>query len=263
MKLKISHTTTYKFDTPVDYALQRVRLMPRMDQGQTVLWWNMDIDGGTEMLSYRDGFGNQTHLMGITPGEAEITFRAEGEIDIQDKAGVTGRDRAAMPLWVYQNPTDLTAPAPGLRALARSAKGDGVAQLHDLSAKIAEAVAYTKGETDATTTADAALAAGVGVCQDHAHIMIACTRLLGLPARYVSGYLFMEGQIQQEATHAWAEVWVDGLGWVGFDVSNGISPDDRYVRIAVGRDYRDAAPILGIRHGSGTETLSVDLQVQQ
>ena len=93
--------------------------------------------------------------------------------------------------------------------------------------------------------------------------MIAAARLLGYPARYVSGYLLMDGQTHQDATHAWCEIWTKGLGWVGFDVSNGISPDARYVRVATGRDYADAAPILGIRHGQGAENLHVSLQVQQ
>jgi transglutaminase-like putative cysteine protease len=107
------------------------------------------------------------------------------------------------------------------------------------------------------------MAAGLGVCQDHAQIFIAAARAMEVPARYVSGYLLMDDRIAQEATHAWAEAWVPGLGWVGFDVSNGISPDPRYVRVATGRDYRDAAPITGISFGPVTEHLIVDLAVEQ
>ena len=107
------------------------------------------------------------------------------------------------------------------------------------------------------------LALGAGVCQDHAHVFISAARLLGHPARYVSGYLMMDDRTHQEATHAWAEVLIEDLGWVGFDVSNGISPDERYVRIATGLDYREAAPISGIRFGTGEERLHVSIQVQQ
>ena len=107
------------------------------------------------------------------------------------------------------------------------------------------------------------MAAGHGVCQDHAQIFIAAARALEIPARYVSGYLMMDDRVEQEATHAWAEAWVEGLGWVGFDISNGISPDPRYVRVATGRDYRDAAPITGISYGSAAERLIVDLAVEQ
>ena len=138
-----------------------------------------------------------------------------------------------------------------------------VPTLHNLSTTIRERVAYDTGHTDVDTTAEEAVIAGHGVCQDHAHIFIAAARMLEIPARYVSGYLMMNDRIEQEATHAWAEAWVHGLGWVGFDISNGISPDPRYVRVATGRDYRDAAPITGISFGAVTAELSVDLAVEQ
>ena len=126
-----------------------------------------------------------------------------------------------------------------------------------------EAVNYEVGRTEADTTAENALRAGHGVCQDHAHIFIGIARHLGIPARYVSGYLVLDGRVEQEAGHGWAEAHVEGLGWVGFDISNAISPDDRYVRLASGRDYRDAAPITGISFGTGETTLAVDLAVEQ
>jgi transglutaminase-like putative cysteine protease len=136
-------------------------------------------------------------------------------------------------------------------------------RLHRLSAGILEDVSYEKGFTDAGTGAEEAVVAGHGVCQDHAHIFIACARALNVPARYVSGYLMMTEQVEQEASHAWAEAFVDGLGWVGFDVSNGISPDQRYVRVASGRDYGEAAPVTGIRYGAHDEAMHVSLAVEQ
>jgi transglutaminase-like putative cysteine protease len=135
--------------------------------------------------------------------------------------------------------------------------------LHNLSAAIRERVAYDTGHTQVDTTAEEAVVACHGVCQDHAQIFIAGARALEVPARYVSGYLMMDDRIEQEATHAWAEAWVQGLGWVGFDVSNGISPDPRYVRVATGRDYRDAAPVTGISFGALAQELSVELAVEQ
>jgi transglutaminase-like putative cysteine protease len=126
-----------------------------------------------------------------------------------------------------------------------------------------ERVEYAAGHTDADTPAEQALVTGKGVCQDHAQIFIAASRALGIPARYVSGYLMMDDRVDQDAGHAWAEAHVDGLGWVGFDVSNGICPDARYVRMATGRDYRDAAPIRGIRFGVHEETMHVSLAVEQ
>jgi transglutaminase-like putative cysteine protease len=124
-------------------------------------------------------------------------------------------------------------------------------------------VHYDVGHTDAATTADAALSAGHGVCQDHAHIFITAARVLGFPARYVSGYLMLTDRIEQEASHAWAEAHVDDLGWVGFDVSNGISPDPRYVRVATGADYLEAAPISGLSYGGGEQQMVVSLAVEQ
>ena len=135
--------------------------------------------------------------------------------------------------------------------------------LHALSEAVLEAVAYESGRTDASTSAEAALAAGHGVCQDHAHIFIGAARMLGVPARYVSGYLLMDGMIDQQAGHAWAEAHVAGLGWVGFDVSNAICPDARYVRVAVGADYGDAAPITGVTLGHGAAELTVEVSVAQ
>jgi len=124
-------------------------------------------------------------------------------------------------------------------------------------------VPYGQADTYATTPAEDALRAGGGVCQDHAQIFIAAARHAGIPTRYVSGYLMMNDRIDQDASHAWAEAHLDGLGWVGFDVSNGICPDERYVRIAIGRDSRDAAPITGVRLGTATESMIVSVQIQQ
>ena len=113
------------------------------------------------------------------------------------------------------------------------------------------------------TSAESAMEIGAGVCQDHTHAFIAVARLLGFSARYVSGYLSSgDGQIS-EATHAWAEVYVGNLGWVGFDVSNGISPDERYIKIATGFDYLDVVPISGIRIGDGKEQISTEIKFSQ
>ena len=121
----------------------------------------------------------------------------------------------------------------------------------------------SRGDEVWVTTAEQAITAGEGVCQDHAHIFISAARLLEVPARYVSGYLMMNDRVDQDATHAWAEAYVDDLGWVGFDISNGISPDPRYVRVATGRDYRDAAPVTGISFGTLAQALEVDVAVEQ
>lgn len=169
-------------------------------------------------------------------------------------------------MWSFCGQTPLTRPGPGMRRLAREmgdGDGDRIELLHRLSGAILEHVSYQTGSTHARTTAEEAFTLGAGVCQDHAHIFIGIARLLGIPARYVSGYLMMNDRVQQDAGHAWTEAFVEGLGWVGFDVSNGISPDARYVRVATGRDYRDAAPVTGISFGTASTVLKVDVAVEQ
>ncbi len=171
-----------------------------------------------------------------------------------------------IPLWSFLGQTMLTRPGPLMRALAHQVDAgvaDPLDRLHRLSSAVHAAVAYESGHTDVDTPAEVAMAAGWGVCQDHAHIFIGVARLLGMPARYVSGYLMMDDRIDQEAGHGWAEAHVDGLGWVGFDVSNAISPDARYVRVATGCDYREAAPVTGLCYGPGESALSVSVAVEQ
>ena len=160
--------------------------------------------------------------------------------------------------------TPRTEAGPGVRGLIRHIKGvPGISELHALSEHIRTAVPYALGVSNPDWTSEDAITAAQGVCQDHSHIFIACARAMQLPARYVSGYLMLNDTTTQEAMHAWAEVHVDGLGWVGFDVSNGVSPDTRYVRVATGLDYSDAAPISGTRIGGASEELHVRINVVQ
>lgn len=267
-RLTVRHVTKYSYDVPVHYALQQLRLTPRDGQGQQVLEWQTSITGGTKQVEFDDQFQNRTHLVKVDTGATEVEILSEGVVEVEDLAGVTGPARGYAPLWLYQQGTDQTKAGATIKSLIAEMKKyhndvDDIALLHALSAEISKAVAYEIGATHSATTAEEAMAAGSGVCQDHAHIMITAARALGFPARYVSGYLLMDDRVDQDATHAWCEVYVSGLGWLGFDVSNGISPDARYISVALGRDYRDAAPILGIRHGEGQEALEVALQVQQ
>ncbi|TIX50602.1 transglutaminase family protein [Alteraurantiacibacter aquimixticola] len=266
MRLSIRHTTRYKFAEPVAHGIQRLRLAPKETQGQKVLDWTMEYKGAREELSYDDQNVNHVTLVSVEEGVKEVVVSCKGTVDTEDYAGVIGHHAGHMPLWAFLGTTRLTEPGANIRELIgkveRSDEGM-VATLHRLSAVIREAVDYDTDVTHVHTTAEEAVADGGGVCQDHAHIFIAAARALEIPARYVSGYLMMNDRIEQEATHAWAEAWVQGLGWVGFDISNQISPDPRYVRVATGRDYRDAAPITGISFGAVTEDLHVDLAVEQ
>lgn len=266
MRLAIRHTTRYHFDAPVVHALQRLRLTPKKTQGQEILDWEMEYENAHAELGYEDQHHNSVTLIAIEPGAQDVRVTCHGTVDTHDHAGVIGHHSGHLPLWTFCSSTPLTRPGSGIRKLIREMGdlgGERIDLLHTLSRRVLDHVDYQTGYTGPDTTAEEAFAAGKGVCQDHAHIFIAAARALDVPARYVSGYLMMNDRIEQEATHAWAEAYVEGLGWVGFDVSNGISPDTRYVRVATGRDYRDAAPVTGISYGTTTQTLDVEVAVAQ
>ena len=170
---------------------------------------------------------------------------------------------------LFKNHTRRTSVGPLLRQMIddmesiRAGSADDIGFLHELSARVINRVPYIKGKTDTGTSAEQAMELKAGVCQDHVHIFSAIARELGYPTRYVSGYLMIDGQKDQEATHAWADVHVDTLGWVGFDISNSISPDARYVRLGTGFDYQDTVPVSGVRVGSAEEQLSTSITVSQ
>jgi len=266
LKLQVRHTTHYAFSEPVVHALQRLRLTPKETQGQRIIDWQMRFENAHAELQYDDQHFNHVTLVGLTPGAREVTVTCEGVVETEDNAGVIGRHSGHLPLWSFLRQTPLTRPGTRLRGLLRDVPASDTRKpldfLHALSALIRERVAYEAGRTHSATTAEEAIGHGAGVCQDHAHIFIGAARASGVPARYVSGYLLMDDRIEQEATHAWAEAHVEGLGWVGFDVSNGISPDPRYVRVATGSDYRDAAPVTGISIGASDQVLTVGVAVE-
>lgn len=264
MRLKISHRTEYRYDAPVNYALQRLRLMPRGGKTQSVLSWSLSIKGAKEEVRFIDHFENETRLVSIEQDTRAIGIEASGEIETYNTAGVFGEHRGFAPLWLFEQQTPLTAAGEAIGDLAGSiSSGSELDRLHRLMNTIEERIVYTAGATHAGTTAEEALKQGSGVCQDHAHVFASAARKLGFPARYVSGYLMMNETIDQAASHAWAEAYVPQLGWVAFDASNGISPDERYVRVATGRDYRDAMPVSGIRLGWAEEQLAVSITVEQ
>jgi transglutaminase-like putative cysteine protease len=265
MLLRISHTSSYAYDQPVSYALQRLRLTPQSGRTQKVHDWTVSCKGAHREAIYRDGYDNVSELIRHERSATEIIITAHGTVTTFDTSGVVGDDRTNTPLWVYSRQTALTLPGDNIRKLAKKVAmlSPRLDLLHALMSEIGNSMVYETGQTDVETSGETALSAGHGVCQDLTHVFVAAARLNAIPARYVSGYLMMPGLDNQAASHAWAEVHVDGLGWVGFDPANQMSPDEKYVRLAAGLDYRDAAPISGIRHGSGGETLEVAVKVEQ
>ncbi|MBP6030112.1 MAG: transglutaminase family protein [Sphingobium sp.] len=268
MKIRFHHTTAYHFDKPVPYGLQRLRMKPKDSTHQKVLGWSMELKGGVCEASYEDAHRNHVSLIRVKEGTTSVEIVCAGEVEtMADHHGVVGAHMGYTPLWLFRQPTALTKAGAAVTALAHKVRAENhasdVTMLHALSNAIADSVAYQTGMTDARTTAEESAQKGQGVCQDHAHIFISAARLLGIPARYVSGYLFMEDRVEQEAGHAWAEAHAEGLGWVGFDISNRISPDQHYIRVATGRDYADAAPIHAMSFGGGDASMLVSLRVDQ
>lgn len=266
MQLSIQHITEYQFDQPVRYALQRLKLRPKDGAGQTIRDWQLLVDGGRVEVEHDDPHNNHVTLISVEEGRTAITISCQGQIETADNHGILGKHRSLVPLWAYCRPTRLTAAGRGVSKILSGVnreREDKLELLHRMSAHILECVAYQGGATGVGTSAEQAIAAGAGVCQDHAHIFISACRAMGIPARYVSGYLMMNDRVAQDASHAWAEAHVDAIGWVGFDISNGISPDGRYVRVATGFDYRDAAPISGMSFGARDKSMVVSLRVEQ
>jgi transglutaminase-like putative cysteine protease len=265
MLLKIKHVSQYVYEAPVPYALQRIKMTPQDSLTQKVHDWQFDCHGAAREVVYRDGFGNVTELVRHERNAHDVTITVGGTIETFDTAGIAGEVSGLTPLWTWLRNTPLTTAGPLVKALAGEfdAATPRLELLHALLEHVHQRISFTVGSTDATTDAETALGTGHGVCQDHSHVFISIARLLGIPARYVSGYLLLDGATHQAASHAWADAYVDGIGWVGFDAANGVSPDERYVRLASGLDYGSAAPVAGIRHGSGSEQLAVAINVEQ
>lgn len=266
MLLTVSHTTRYVFEEPVSHGLQRLRLKPKSTHGQEVVDWTMELQGARVEAEYDDQHHNHTTLVSIDSGVREVVLTCRGSVHTQDNNGVTGMHSGHMPLWCFLRPTPLTRAGNKVRQLVASIdadRADTLAFLHALSYAVAQHIEYVPGETTVTTTAEQALSAGKGVCQDHAHVFISAGRLLDIPMRYVGGYLKMDDRAEQEAGHGWAEAYVPNLGWVGFDISNAVCPDARYIRVATGCDYGEAAPVTGIAQGGGATHLDVHLSVAE
>lgn len=266
MKLRISHETTYGYETPIRNLVQSLRLTPSAFAGQKINDWQIDITDGIKGPGFRDGAGDWVEGWTVRGPISEVTVRINGQIETRDTAGVLRGHREIINPLAYLRDTTPTEPDDALRELAASFEegSDSLDLAHRLSSKVNELIVFQSGVTENSTTAAEALALGQGVCQDHSHVLIALARLRNLPARYVSGYLQSDVNGEShDAAHAWAEIHVGNLGWVGFDAANETCPDDRYIRLGSGLDAFDAAPIRGIAMGSGAERMDVLVRVEQ
>ncbi len=267
MILTVSHVTTYRYAAPVRGAVQSLRVTPSLHDGQKTRVWDVSVDGGLRGGAFRDGAGDWIEGWSVRGPIGEVVVRVAGEVETTDLTGMLRGHRETVAPGTYMRETVLTRADAAVALIARQATAKAIDILdaaHRLMGAIADAIAYRPGATGAMTTAAEALALGEGVCQDHAHALIAAARAVGMPARYVSGYLHADSEAQaHDAAHAWAELWVDTLGWVGFDPANRCCPDERYIRLGSGYDARDAAPIRGVAQGiaAGTESLDVKVAV--
>jgi len=257
MRLRIDHRTTYRYATPLERGLQLVRLFPTRHEGQDIVRWRVLDPRNVELAPHEDGLGNETALSETPEGAREAIIRVEGEVETRDTGGLLLGTSEPLPPTYYLRETELTAPDEAIAALARDLGADVIALMH----AVRERMDFRVGATDAQTPGAAALAAGAGVCQDHAHVLASACRVAGLPARYVSGYLWT-GVDVEPASHAWTEVFFADIGWKGLDPANRAIVGPAYVRLACGLDYAQAAPITGVRAGGGEERLSVTLGVR-
>lgn len=263
MRLTVRHATSYAYEPPADRCALRLRLYPPSFDSQRVLSWKVSVNAQAVPPLLSTASGDREAIWTCLGGAAEVTVVAEGEIETGDTAGVVRGLKETVRPQVFLRTTPLTEADAKIQALAAGiAAGKPLDRMHGLFNTVAEAIAYKPGTTSAHTTAAQALKAGKGVCQDHAHVFISAARTMGVPARYVVGYLFGEDGKTTE-THAWAEAFVPEIGWVGFDPANRLCPTDRYVRLACGLDAADAAPIRGNVSGASQERLSASVDIAQ
>ena len=268
MRIRISHATTYRYEAPPKSVTQVLRLTPRNHDGQYVVNWRIDLSQDC-LLNQRDGgFGNISHSFTADGPFDELSINVEGEVDTQDSNGIVNGAIERFPPALFLRDSELTEPDLAIIEFAESTRSgagkDPLNLMHALMLGINDAMTFDTDPTHVATTASEAFALRRGVCQDATHIFLSAARHLGIPARYVSGHFYREDDASaQDAGHAWAEAYIENLGWVGFDPTHGISPTEAHVRVAVALDYLGAAPVRGTRYGGGGESLTVAVRVDQ
>jgi transglutaminase-like putative cysteine protease len=256
MKLSIRHDTTYRYEDQVRASIQYLRLTPQNSARQQVLNWTLELP--RPVAAQVDPYGNILHVLTLDEPHDAIVIRARGQVEIDPVREAEDDDLSPLP---YLRTTALSLADTALLDFARQHAGEQAdrAGLIDLMHALGDYMVYMPGSTQVDSTAAEAFAGRAGVCQDHTHAFLACARSLGVPARYVSGYLFTEDS-EHLASHAWAEAWLDDA-WYSFDVTNGLARPERHLKLAVGLDYLDACPVRGMRRGGGGELMHAKVQV--
>jgi transglutaminase-like putative cysteine protease len=259
MLLTIRHDIRYRYATPVTYSIQQFRVTPASGASQLVRHWRVAAPG--KLDAARDAYGNALHTLVLTKPHGEIHVSVAGEVVTQALPDGRLFDEAGpIPLEHFTCATPLTMPDAAIRALAHRVPSlDTPASLIALAERIGESVQYRNEPAYAAGTAAQALASGFGDARDFAHLLLACCRARGVPARCVSGY-FDAGATEAVAAHAWTDVWAEH-GWVSVDATQAAFAGERHCRLAVARDYEAAAPVRGSRVGGKEETLSVHIGI--
>jgi len=267
MRIRISHAIAYDYAEPARHITQVLRLTPRDHDGQHVMSWRIEPSVDGRLRASKDAHGNIVHGFYVEGPISSLSIRIEGLVETLDLAGAVRGDAERVPCEVYLRDTLLTAQDDALRGFAdETAAGAGtpLSQMHALMAAVGDRIDCVDASGRQGVGAVEAFAAGQAIAQDIAHVFMACARHLGLPARYVSGYVAQSDSLPHaNGAHAWAEVHVDGYGWIGFDCANGLCPIDTHVRVAVGLDYADAAPVRGSRQGGEGENLHVAVTARE
>jgi transglutaminase-like putative cysteine protease len=287
MRLRVAHSSVYRYDPPAAGVIQVLRLTPRNHEGQYVVSWRVEVTPDARLAAREDAFGNLTHVFTLDGPLRELRVEVDGQVETQNTNGVVCGTLERFPPSLFLRDTVLTQPDAAIMEFAakiRGASGGAVLaelhglldRLHDDFAAGAAAEQKTASQTeqkagqDRDPTRSAAIAAAQafarrrGDAADMTHIFIAAAHSLGISARFVGGYFHPTGEAgAQDTSHAWAEAFVPDLGWVGFDPAKGLCPTDAHVRVAIGLDALGAAPVRGTRLGAGAESLAVAVRVDQ
>ncbi|NTU67353.1 MAG: transglutaminase family protein [Chlorobiaceae bacterium] len=270
MILKVEHTTVFEYEEPVYETATEVRLQPAntSDGTQRCASFSLQVSPSATIYEYTDFYGNMVHHFNLLQSHKRVQIVATSVIETTTTARSMVDAEDEIKLLDFSAESKYVHFDPAICELADKFRGTGDAysQAMEICRHINSSFRYEPGVTDVHSTSAVVMALGRGVCQDFAHIMIAACRHLGIPTRYVSGYLYGGGSTpdgQDEASHAWCEVYCgDGMGWCGFDPTHKtLLVDERYIKIGSGRDYADVPPVRGTYKGTSSETLQVSVRV--
>ena len=259
MRLHIHHTTSYRYESSVARSTQYLRLTPNESSRQKILSWDLRLPAAATRTV--DAYGNVLHVVTVDFPHQDIVIEAEGYVEVDDCA-TEKADKLSPLLFLRSTPLTtvdetLAAVALPFASIVKNFPRDAAWQL---MLRLREQMVFQAGETDACTSAADAFAKRQGVCQDFSHVYLACAHAIGLPARYVSGYLYTE-DTEHVASHAWVEVSIEDYWW-GLDIANGVEAGHHHLKLAVGMDYLEACPVRGMRNGGGGETMVANALVQ-